>query len=187
MSASSRISLAAVAVTASAIVLCGCGHGARGANASPAARAQATRDIADGLAKQQRHDYKGAVTAFDSALTSDPNSAVALYDRGAMEYRLANYKAVVSDFKQAIAKADAGSPLAKDTRFYALLYGGIAREYLGDYAGTIRDESAALSMRPASATALINRGYAQAQIGHYHDAVIDDVNAIAKGARGARQ
>jgi len=164
----------------------GCGHSGRSAAASPAAHAQAVRDIADGLARQQRRDYAGAVAKFNDALTADPNSAVAFYDRGAVEYREAKYKAVVSDFDRAISAADHGSSLTKDIRFYALLYGGLANEYIGDYSAAVTDESAALHLRPTSLSAHTDRGFARAQRGDYHDAILDYRAAVSEGGRSAQ-
>ena len=161
----------------------GCGHSAAG---SPAARAKAQPFINSGLAKMNHGDSRGAMADYNSALQADPDSAVAYYDRGAVEYRLSQWKAVVSDFRTARAKADAGSPLSSSTRYYSYVYGGIADEWLGDYASALNDEKSALKIQPASALALLNLGYTLAQTGHFHDAIGAYVAAVAHGANSAQ-
>ena len=174
------------AVVLGGFALHGCGHNSGSTAVTSAARAQAVHDIADGLARQQRRDYAGAIAKFNDALSADPNSAVAFYDRGAVEYRQAKYKAVVADFDRAIKAADHGSALTKDTRFYALLYGGLANEYIGDYAAAATDESAALKLRPTSVSAHTDRGFARTQRGDYHDAILDYRAAASEGGRSAQ-
>ena len=84
MSANRFFALAALLLIA--IPLSGCSHSAGGA-ATASMKAQAVHDVDAGLAREQHRDYSGAIALYDQALSADPNSAVAYYDRGAIEFR----------------------------------------------------------------------------------------------------
>ena len=100
------------------------------------------RLCADGLARQRRQDYSGAVRQYDAALAVAPGNLEALFGRGVSLMRLGDQAQAIQAFDAVVA----GDP----THANALLHRGISRWASGDRTGAKEDLMAAVRAGSAS-------------------------------------
>ncbi|MDD4005116.1 MAG: tetratricopeptide repeat protein, partial [Elusimicrobiaceae bacterium] len=65
--------------------------------------------ISDGIGYAQTKDYENALKAFNLAVERDPESSVAIYNRGIVYYRVDDLPAAVKDFEAACSMGNDGA------------------------------------------------------------------------------
>ena len=125
----------------------------------------------EGLKKQTKGDYRGAIADYDQAIALDPEHAVAYSNRGAIYYALGQYPQAIADYDQAIALNPE----------YAVAYSNRGAIYytLGQYPQAIADYDQAIALNPEYAEALSNRAATYTALKQYPQAIAGYDQAIA--------
>jgi tetratricopeptide (TPR) repeat protein/transglutaminase-like putative cysteine protease len=126
--------------------------------------------IASGNAALNRQDYDTAIAKFADALMLDPNSAMALADRGLAHAWKGESELANSDF-DAAARIDARNPVVPRGR-------GLLAEHDRKFTEAITDFTASLQLEPDNAFTLGRRGGAYAASGEAEKALADYAAAI---------
>jgi tetratricopeptide (TPR) repeat protein len=123
--------------------------------------------------------YERAIADFDAVILARPKDADALMGRGNAYAKLGKQDRAKADFDA----AKAIDPGAASQSGRALGDADMARH---DYAAAVADYTAALRNAPDDALALLNRGAAQQNLGHFTEAAADYTAAIALTPDDAR-
>ncbi|MGD0709679.1 MAG: tetratricopeptide repeat protein [Bacteroidales bacterium] len=155
--------------------------------------------------------YSDPLIFYNSAISQNPNSALAYYNRGIFKKDKSNFQEAIEDYNKAIAicptyveayfnrgiantsignsqKAieDYNKAVSINPNLTEAYYnrGNIKLE-MGDKPGAIEDYNKAISINPNYAKAYNNRGIANYSLGNFQSAVEDCNNAIAVNANYA--
>lgn len=131
----------------------------------------------DGNKKVISCNYTGALNSFTMAIAHCQNSAIAYYNRGLVNGKLAYYIESIYDFKRSIKI----NPMYSS----AYLYSGIAHlksakaeESNKNYSMAIEDFTSLLRIKPNSSSAYYLRGIAKIKLKMLRDAIEDLTMAI---------
>jgi tetratricopeptide (TPR) repeat protein len=106
-----------------------------------------------GIAKQNKGDWNGAMADYNEAIRLDPTYSSAYDNRGNVKRQKGELNGAMADIDQAI-RLNPKNAFAYNNR-------GIVKEAKGDLAGAIADYSQAISLDPKYAVAYRNRGKCQ--------------------------
>jgi tetratricopeptide (TPR) repeat protein len=120
---------------------------------------------ARGFECRKRGDFRGAISAYTKALTSNPQHFKALFNRAFAHDKLGDFRQAISDYTHAIAIDSANA--------YAFYNRGISRDRAGDYHEALADFSAAIELLPSNADFFHNRGFVYRKLGDFASAVAD--------------
>jgi tetratricopeptide (TPR) repeat protein len=149
--------------------------------------------------------YSDPLTFYNSAISNNPNSAIAYYNRAYIKSNKDNDPGAIEDYSKAIvlfpnyveayysralseskinkvkeAIDDYSMAVSYCPTYYQAYFGrGNVKNSIGDYKGAIDDFDKAISIHPEYSDAYNNRGLAKASIGNYSDAIKDYNKAIA--------
>jgi TonB family protein len=124
-----------------------------------------------GNARYIGKDCKGAIEAYNQAISLKPDFADAYNKRSEARYGLKDYKGAIEDSNKAI------SLNPNEANVY--LNRGSARYHLRDYKGTIADYTKAISLNPDEADAYVGRGNARNELEDYQGGIEDSNKAIS--------
>ncbi|MBC3541773.1 tetratricopeptide repeat protein [Rufibacter sediminis] len=128
--------------------------------------AQAYAERAD--AKMEMRDVYSAIKDYSIALTiasaTNTDHAAARVGRGNAFLEVGAYREALKDFE---------AVLAKDSSTEALYGRAVARYYLDDYFGAIRDLDEVVAADPSHSKALCNRGIVKLELNQLEDAIAD--------------
>jgi lipoprotein NlpI len=119
----------------------------------PAAGSDAKTYVDYGTSNGAKGDLKGAVAAFDQAISIDPKYAPAYYDRGFAFALEGNPDDAISNYDQAIQL----NPTYKDAYYQR----GSLEGQKGNFDGALQDFSQVIKLDPKYAPAYYNRGHVQ--------------------------
>jgi tetratricopeptide (TPR) repeat protein len=143
------------------------------------ASAGAQKDAAvlnqQGIAKQNKGDWDGAMADYNQAIRLDPNYSAAYDNRGNVKRQKGDLNGAMADIDQAI-QLNPKNALAYNNR-------GKVKEAKGDLNGAIADFSQAISLNPKYALAYRNRGNVKRKKGDINGANADFSEAIKLGAK----
>jgi tetratricopeptide (TPR) repeat protein/tRNA A-37 threonylcarbamoyl transferase component Bud32 len=126
-----------------------------------------------GNAKQDQHDYSGAIEDFSKALETNPHFAEAYINRGVLlTQEKIDFKRAIEDFSEALR--------LNPYLIFAYTNRGNARKESGDLQGAIEDYSTSIRLHPENADAYSNRGNAKSDLGDFQGALEDYTSAIQK-------
>lgn len=143
------------------------------------ARERAERLIDEATVKSASGDYVGAITLLDKAITLDPSSDEALFERAIVKnkIRLHNNKLGLYKAEETIQAFDEVIRLNPDNHS-AWDYRGSIKVDCGRYEEAIKDCDEVIRLNSKSDTAWSNRGVAKTHLGLYIDAIKDLDEAI---------
>jgi len=121
--------------------------------------------ILRGVQKLEIGNLQEAIEDFDQAITIDPNSVPAYFNRGQAYVLQGEIQKALTDFNQAI-EIDPNSFIAYNNR-------GLAHLQRGDFEGAIADFTTVIDMNSNFAPAYNNRGVTHLQVGNIQDAIAD--------------
>jgi len=128
-----------------------------------------------GIAKQNKGDWNGAMADYNEAIRLDPNYSSAYDNRGNVKRQNGDLNGAMADIDQAI-RFNPKNALAYNNR-------GIIKEAKGDLTGAIADYSQAISLNPKYAVAYRNRGNVKRKKGDINGANADFSEATKLGAK----
>jgi len=126
-----------------------------------------------GLAKQNKGDWDGAMADYNEAIRLDPRYYAAYDNRGNVKCQKGDLNGAMADIDQAI-RLNPKNALAYNNR-------GRVKEAKGDLGGAIADFSQAISLNPKYALAYRNRGNAKRKKGDLNGANADFTEALKFG------
>ena len=126
--------------------------------------------LESGNDKAFSEDYAGAIVDYTIAIKSNPDYAVAYYNRGIAYKALGEYNAAIADYTTAI-RLDPDYAVAYNNR-------GAAYDGLGENNTAISDFTTVIRLDPDYADAYYNRGNAYSDLGDYNTAKADYTTAI---------
>jgi len=115
-------------------------------------------------------DYSDPITFYNSAISHNPNSAIAYYNRGYVKSNKSDYQGACEDFSKAIAI----SPKFIE----AYNNRGLAESSLGDNKAAIDDYTKAIVICPTYDMAYYNRGCEKNTMGDFSEAIADFDKAL---------
>jgi len=115
--------------------------------------------------------YSNPMSFYNAAVTNNPNSAIAVYNRGNVKKEDGDFHGAIDDYNRAIVLYPN----------YAEVYNnrGIAKLNVGDKQGAITDYNIAILMNNKYADAYYNRGVANMALQNVKEAIDDYNKAIA--------
>jgi tetratricopeptide (TPR) repeat protein len=111
-----------------------------------------------------------AIVEFDGAIRTDPDMALAYYNRGQANFKLGRFEAAKNDYDKA-ASLESGSSLFKTKR-------GDAYLALGQYEQAVQDQNQVVDRDSGFALAYYNRGGAYVELGQRSEAIQDFERAV---------
>ena len=119
-----------------------------------------------GFAKGWKEDYHGALAAYDSAVTLNPDFVPVYYNRGVTEAYQGNHDSAIGDFNRVLE--------LDNEHAGAYLQRGYVKATQGDYDGAIADYNQAMALDPnQSSTYYMSRAVANLRKGDDHAAKAD--------------
>jgi tetratricopeptide (TPR) repeat protein len=128
-----------------------------------------------GLAKQNKGDWDGAMADYNEAIRLDPRYYAAYDNRGNVKRQKGDLNGAMADIDQAI-RLNPKNALAYNNR-------GKVKEAKGDLDGAIADFSQAISLNPKYALAYRNRGNVKRKKGDLNGANADFNQAAKLGSK----
>ncbi|NOX48633.1 MAG: tetratricopeptide repeat protein, partial [Chlorobi bacterium] len=123
-----------------------------------------------GVIRQDKGNYKGALSDFNHAIKINPNSYKNFANRAAVYTKLNNYKKAKTDYEK--------SHSLKPGSLMVLSNLGYAKLQTRDFNGAIKDFNTVLEKQPQNTEALNNRGTAKFSLGNFNAAIQDYSLAI---------
>lgn len=143
--------------------------------ASTGAQKNATVLNHEGLAKQNKGDWAGAMADYNEAIRLDPNYSAAYDNRGNVKGEKGDLNGAMADINQAI-RLNPKNAIAYFNR-------ARVKEKKGDLDGAIADYSQAISLNPKYAAAYRDRGNIKRKKGDINGANADFSQAVKLGAK----
>ena len=123
--------------------------------------------FAQGVDKQNKGDYRGAIADYNEAIRLNPNHVEAYNNRGGVRFKLGDKQGAIKDCNQVIT-IDTNNDQAYFNR-------GLIRSVLGDNQAAIEDYNQVIKIDSNNAEAYFNRGLAHSVLGD-NQAAIEDYN-----------
>jgi tetratricopeptide (TPR) repeat protein len=120
--------------------------------------------------KSKSGDKQGAISAYDLAISINPNDSNAYYNRGILKAELGDKQGAVSDYDRSIS-LNPNNSSAYNNR-------GILKADSGDISGTFSDYNQAIALNPNDSDIYYNLGAFKHKLGNKYGALSDYNQAI---------